>query len=96
MVRVFHVDIRAAEGQLVRALNFVQVVAQLVIGSRVRDTGDGGAIAPGEPTSCHRYAYVRLCERLRLDSEIGPGAALVSNFLDCRARYGCTEGADRS
>ena len=95
MIRVFHMDKRAAEGQLVRALDFAQILAQLIIGPCICGTGDGAAIAPGEPTSRHRYADVRLCERLRLDAEIGPGAALVANLLDRGARYRCTEAADR-
>src|ERR1051325_12095610 len=96
MIRVFHVDIRATEGQLMRALNFAQILRQLIIRSRVCLAGDGAAVAPGESASCHCYADVGLCERLHLDSEIGPRSALVSNFLDCGACNRCAEVADRS
>src|ERR1700687_600641 len=94
MVSVLHMDIGAAKSQLMRSQHFAEILGQLIIGSRVRGTDNGAAIAPGEPVSRDGHAYVRLEKRLSLDSEIGPGAAIVGYLLNSRPCNGRPEGAD--
>ena len=93
MVSVLHVDIASTESQLMRPRDLAEILGNFIVGSGVGLADDGATVAPGEAVSRDCDANHRLEQRLRLDSEISPGARIVGYLPNLGPRYGSAERA---